>query len=65
MRWTYAEALYTDDRATLDDLHEAVTTLEDMVPTVRRVFGGAHPMTGMIERNLGYVLAALGASETP
>ena len=29
IRWSYAEALYEGDGATLDDLREAVTTLED------------------------------------
>ena len=45
MRWTYAEVLYTDDGATLDDLREAVAKLEDVERTARRVFGGAHPTT--------------------
>ena len=33
-------ALYQDPRATLDDLREAVTTLEDTERIARRVFGG-------------------------
>ena len=37
--------LYEDDGATLDDLREAVTTLEDTERTARRVLGGAHPLT--------------------
>ena len=37
MRWIYAEALYKGDGATLDDLHEAVTTLEDAARISRRV----------------------------
>ena len=45
MRWIYAEALYKDSGATLDDLHEAVTTLEDSERIARRVLGGAHPTT--------------------
>ena len=32
MRWHSARALYEDDGATLDDLGEAVTTLEDVEP---------------------------------
>ena len=32
-----------DDAATLDDLREAVTTLEDAERIARRVLGGAHP----------------------
>ena len=45
MSGIYAAALYRDDRATLDDLREAVTTLEDAERRARRVFGGAHPTT--------------------
>ena len=44
-RLYYAEALYRDDCATLDDLREAVTTLEGTEQIGRRVFGGAHPTT--------------------
>ena len=44
--------LYKDDGATLDDLREAVTTLEETERTARRVFGGAHPLTTEIERDL-------------
>ena len=42
---SYAKALYSDPAATLDDLREAVTTLEDADRTARRVLGGAHPLT--------------------
>ena len=52
MRSSYAEALSEDPTATLDDLREAVNTLEDMVPTARRVFGPSHPTTAKIERAL-------------
>ena len=45
MRWNYARALYEDVGATLDDLREAVATLEDTERTARRVLGGAHPDT--------------------
>ena len=38
-------ALYQDGAATLDELREAVTTLEDTDQTARRVLGGAHPLT--------------------
>ena len=51
--------------ATLDDLREAVTNLEEIAPTARRVLGGAHPITVEVERNLGDVRAALRARETP
>ena len=65
MRMNYAEALGMDPAATLDDLREAVTTLEDTARIVRRVFGGAHPLalrTEVILRNAREILAA---RETP
>jgi len=61
LRWTYARALYRDDAGTLDDLHEAVTTLEDVGRIARRVFGGQHPTTESIERTLRDARAALAA----
>ena len=45
MRWVYARALYEDARATLDNLREAVATLEDAERIARRVFGGQHSFT--------------------
>ena len=65
MRYNYARALYLDAGATLDDLREAVTTLEEIHGTARRVFGGAHPLTGWIEKDLPDARAALRARETP
>ena len=64
-RWIYAMALFEDDGATLDDLHEAVTTLEGAEQTARRVLGGAHPTKGGIEAALQDARAALRARETP
>ena len=61
----YAEALYSDDGATLDDLREAVTMLEDAGRIARRVLGGAHPTTRGIEVALREARAALRARETP
>jgi hypothetical protein len=58
-RWVYAQALYTDPCATLDDLREAVTTLEETERTARRVFGSAHPLTRWIEGTLRDARAAL------
>ena len=57
--------LYTDPDATLDDVREAVTTLEDVTRIARRVLGGAHPLTFDIEFDLKHARAALGARETP
>ena len=48
MRNNYAAALSAPG-ATLDDLHEAVTTLEDTERTARRVLGGNHPVTLNVE----------------
>ena len=59
MRGSYAAALYRDDNATLDDLREAVTTLEDVERRARRVFGGAHPTTTSIEDELRVARAEL------
>ena len=63
--WIYAETLYLDTSATLDDLREAVTTLEDVGRIARRVFGGAHPLTEGIEGELRDARAALRARDTP
>ena len=65
MRWNYATLLYMDRRATLDDLHKAVTTLEEIQRTARRVFGGQHPTTTGIEGDLQTARAALRAREAP
>ena len=59
----YAEALYMDDRATLDDIREAVTTIKDTERIARRVLGGVHPLTIDIERELEKARAALTARE--
>ena len=64
MRWHYAGALYDED-AKLDDLREAVTTLEDTERIARRVLGGAHPLAVHIEESLQEARAALRARETP
>ena len=60
MRWNYAETLYADPGATLDDLREAVTTLEETARTARRVLGGTHPLVAEIQVSLR---AALDARE--
>ena len=64
-QWQYAKALYKDADATLDDLREAVTTLEEIRRTARRVLGGGHPITSGIEGSLRHARAALRTRETP
>ena len=63
MRINYATALYMDDGATVDDLREALTTLEDTGRIARRVLGGAYPITIGVEGELRNVRAALRARE--
>ena len=59
LRCSYAMALYKDPGATLDDLRQAVTTLEETERTARRLLGGAHPDTKWIEVDLQCARAAL------
>ena len=50
--------------ATLDELREVVTTVEDTERIARRVLGGAHPFTVLVGRRLLVARAALRACET-
>ena len=61
----YAQSLFMDDGATCEDLREALTTLEEMAPTARRVLGGTHPTTRWVEAALETSRAALRVRETP
>ena len=63
MRSNYALSLYADPAATLEDLREAVTTIEDTARIARRVMGGAHPLTTQIEISLRRARAGLAATE--
>ena len=65
VRRNYSSLLCDDDGATLDDLREAVTTLEETSRTARRVLGGTHPSTMVIGAALRVARAALRARETP
>ena len=64
MSRTYARALYRDPAATLDELREAVTTLEDAGKIGRRVLGGLHPIAKAIEHHLGSARTLLRARKT-
>ena len=59
LRWSYAQSLRCADCATLDDLREAVTILEETASNFRRVLGGAHPRMAELERALRQSRAAL------
>ena len=63
-RGNYAVALYNDPGATLGDLREAVSTLEETTPIARRVFGGAYLLVVELEDQLQEARAALRARET-
>ena len=65
LRRNYALALYEEGSATLDVIREAVTALEDLEQTARRVLGGTHPTTVGTEYELRNARAALAARETP
>ena len=52
-------ALYKDPAATLDDLREAVETVESVAPSWKRVFGTAHPETPQVQAALKNARAAL------
>ena len=54
-----------DTGATLDDLREAVETLDEAERIARRVFGGAHPLTSSIDEALQNARKVLRARETP
>ena len=63
MRLNYAEALCSTAGATLDDLRESVATFEEIEQTSRRVFGGAHPFTVGVGRDLRTSRTVLAARE--
>ena len=63
-RWFYASAV-DGDVATLDEIREAVTTLEDTDRIARRVLGSAHPLVVAIGRSLKNARSVLRARETP
>ena len=63
MRYCYSKALYKDPDATLDDVREAVMTLEDTARIARRVMGSANPLTRSIEKGLRDARDALRAAE--
>ena len=63
MRSMYAQVLCRDPSATLDDLREVVTMLEETAPIARRVLGSSQPVVVNIEKNLGHARETLRARE--
>ena len=63
LRWFSASVVFMDTGDALDDLREAMTTLEEVERTARRVLGGAHPLAEAIERDLRDARATLRARE--
>ena len=61
----HARALYLNTGASLDNLREAVTTLEDTVRIARRVFGNSNPFTEGIQMEQNNARAVLRARESP
>ena len=57
----YGETLYKVDGATLDDHRQAVKMLKETERTARRVLGGTHPMTTLLQLHLKTSRAALNA----
>ena len=56
---TYGATLHKDPAATLDDLREAATTLEEVERTARRVLGGTNPFVMGVEHEVEASRAAL------
>ena len=61
MRWIYAVALFSDAAALLDNLREAVATLESVAKSWQRIFGQAHPETPKVQQALKEAREALAA----
>ena len=52
LRWTYASTLSHSESATVADLSEAVTTLESVAMSYKRVMGTSHPQTSRVQNVL-------------
>ena len=63
LRNNYARALFLDTNAALDDLREAVTTLEELERIARRVCGSVHPLVVDINSSLLLSRVALRVRE--
>ena len=52
LRQILATSLFSDRNSTPDDVIEAVTILEDVTKTTRRVLGSSHPSTICYQKNV-------------
>ena len=48
----YAQCLYRNDGASLDDVTAAIAQLEDLDRRMTRTYGAAHPQTGSTRTRL-------------
>mmetsp|Transcript_866 Transcript_866/g.2451 ORF Transcript_866/g.2451 Transcript_866/m.2451 type:complete len:406 (+) Transcript_866:808-2025(+) len=64
LRWSYGLFLYRAPDATLDDIREAVATMEETYGTVRRAFGAEHSYTREMDpKDIRFAQAELRARE--
>ena len=64
LRWSYGLFLFRSPDATLDDIREAVATMEETYGTVRRVFGAEHSYTREMDpKDIRFAQAELRARE--
>ena len=59
LRWIYANTLSISESATVADLSEAVTTLESVAMSYKRVMGTSHPETSRVQIALNSTRAIL------
>ena len=64
LRWSYGLFLFRSPDATLDDIREAVATMEETYGTVERVFGAEHSYTREMDpKDIRFAQAELRARE--
>ena len=61
LRDAYANCLYTADRASRDDLAEAVAILGELIKTAQRIYGAQHPFTNSIQTDLKFAQERLAS----
>ena len=63
MRSLYAKTFFHNPGATIDEIREAVNTLEEIEPIARRALGIAHPIAVNIQGELQKARGLLRARE--